>query len=62
MKVTVKITKRLKDNDICPFQEVGIVTLEQRDLEAIALQMFRISEKTGDKFEYNASMNLIEVE
>jgi len=62
MKVTIKITKKVKGSEICPAQEVGIVTLEQHDLETIALRMFELSETLGDKFEYKASMNLIEIE
>jgi len=63
MKISIKVNKKVKDADICEFQEIGTVTLTQSDLEAMALAIFKATEEVNnDKFEYTAAMDLIETD
>jgi len=62
MKISIKINKKVKNAKCLP-QEVGSITFTQEQLEDIALKIYMLSEETDDdKFEYTASMDLIEVD
>ena len=61
MQITIKINKNVKGHKCLP-EDGGSVTFTQQDLEDMALRLYLLTEETSSKFDYSASMDIIEVD